>query len=270
MKKRVVVVSDFHCGHNVGLTPPTWQYRKKTKGSTKRNKWGQTQHDLWQNFVKILKSIDGYDICLFLGDAIDGKGMRGGCVETITGSMYEQCDMAVKVFDTMRLYANKGFQIHGVYGTDYHVSIDGEDAEDVIAERAGFASIGGHNWIDVNGCIFDIKHKIGSSGIPHGRFTAVAKEMLWAQQWAIREQAPMPNVVLRGHAHYYAQASGTDWMTMICPALQGMGSKFGIRQCSGLVDWGLMHFDIGNKGEILDHQVHTVKIDSQTAKAVKA
>jgi len=260
-KKRVIVMGDTHCGHNIGLTPPAWQYGWKSDGSTKRNKWAKTQKELWRAYDKILKSLEPYDVLLFMGDAIDGKGFRSGGVEQVSCSMAEQADMAAHAINHTRKYArNKNYKIFGVYGTDYHVAIDGEDAEDIVAREAGFEKIAGHDWIDINGCIFDIKHKVGSSGIPHGRHTAMAKEYLWAQHWAMTGQAPKPDVVLRAHVHYSTFAGGPDWLALTTPALQGMGSRFGVRQCSGLVDWGMVHFDVNNDGSY-DWNIHTVKLD---------
>jgi hypothetical protein len=267
MRKRVLVMSDMHCGHNIGLTPPAWQYKHTSGGSTKRNKWGKTQRELWNAYKKLLRSVAPYDVLLFLGDAIDGKGLRSGGVENVTSSIAEQCDMAAYALNYTRTHArNNKYKIFGVYGTDYHVAVDGEDAEDNVARQAGFEKLAGHDWIDVNGCVFDIKHKVGSSGIPHGRHTAMAKEYLWAKEWAMSGQAPKPDVVLRGHVHYSNFAGGPDWLAATCPALQGMGSRYGVRQCSGLVDWGIMTFDVENDGS-WDFNIHTVKLDSHKTEA---
>ena len=44
-----------------------------------------------------------------------------------------------------------------------------------------------------------------------------------------------------------------------------MGSKFGARVCEGKVNWGLMHFDINEKGEVVGWDKHLVNIESQKA-----
>jgi hypothetical protein len=162
----------------------------------------------------------------------------------------------------------KGVKQYGVFGTPYHTGYE-EDWELPVAENAGWEKVGNHEWIDVNGCVFDLKHKIGSSAIPHGRGTAILRDMLWNDLWAMRELQPKARVMLRGHAHYYMGVDTDDCAGFICPALQGWGTKFGSRECSGLVHWGLMHFDVDQKGNIVNWGKHIKKIELQVAKASK-
>lgn len=57
---------------------------------------------------------------------------------------------------------------------------------------------------------------------------------------------------LRGHVHYFnycgGSSGGRHWLAVTVPALQGPGSKYGVRQCSGTVDFGLIHFDVDDHG----------------------
>jgi hypothetical protein len=172
-----------------------------------------------------------------------------------------QVEMA---FDALSIINAK--EIHISYGTGYHTGNE-EDFEKILARRLK-ATIRSQEWIDVNGCVFDVKHHVGSSGIPHGRHTATAKEHLWNQLWAERELQPKSNVILRSHVHYYGHCGGTDWLAMTLPALQGMGSKYGARRCSGLVDFGMVEFDVNTKGE-WSWTPHLAKIQGQVRKARK-
>jgi hypothetical protein len=268
MGKRILVVTDPHSGHRSGLTPPAYQQRPVAKSSVKRNKFAAMQSQNWQAWKKLLRKYQPFDMMFHLGDAIDGTGFRSGGTELITTSLEEQVDMAVDVCNSVRMHGKKGFKIYGVHGTPYHTaSGDGDDWDSVLAEQAGWESIGSHEWIDVNGCVFDLKHKVGSSSIPHGRHTAMAKEKLWNQLWA--DGQPQANVVLRGHVHYHSFCGGPGWLAMTLPALQGAGSKFGARQCSGTVDWGVTVFDVDNKGQF-DWTCDTVQFKDQVAKAVRA
>jgi hypothetical protein len=261
---RVVAMGDPHCGHLVGLTPPAWQQPMKRTDTTKRNKYAKVQRELWHEYKRLLKSLEPINHLLFLGDAIDGDGKKSGGTELITTDRQEQSDMAVECINQVRCYASKKYSIVGVFGTGYHTG-NQEDWENRVAEQAGFAKIGSHEWPSVNGCVFDIKHKVGSSTIPHGRGTAVLKEMLWNDLWSKNDMQPDARIVIRGHAHYYIGIDTRDKSGFVLPALQGMGSKFGARQCSGIVDWGMMHFDIDHKGNVVNWDKHLVKITAQRA-----
>ena len=51
------------------------------------------------------------------------------------------------------------------YGTPYHFGI-GEDWEYIVAEKVGAFKIGSQEWPEVNGVIFDFKHKVENTTVP--------------------------------------------------------------------------------------------------------
>jgi len=267
MKKRGIIISDPHCGHLCGLTPPAYQIKTRKGGTTKRNKWAKLQEELWAAYADMLKKYGPFDFGLSGGDTLDGKGERSGGSECVTTDREEQVDMGVDVHNQVRLNANKGFEWVGVYGTAYHTGNE-EDWENILAQRAGFKKIGSHEWVNVNGCVFDLKHHIGSSSIPHGRHTAIARDRLWNVMWAERNLTPKASVILRGHVHYHSFCGGPGWVAITMPALQGMGTKYGSRRCSGLVDWGIIVVDVDTDGSF-DWHAETVQIQAQKAQIVR-
>lgn len=245
MKKRVLFISDTHCGSRVGLTPPEWQYKTENLGDA-YSKFAKVQIELWNFYAKAITDLQPIDILIHCGDAIDGKGERSGSSECITADRTEQTEMAAACINYAK--ANK-VVLH--YGTPYHVGTD-EDWEKVLADKITAETfIEGHSFPLINGVQFDIKHKIGSSGIPHGRFSAIARDKLWNTVWHSRaEQQPKAGVLIRGHVHYYAMCEQMGWRAFTMPALQGYGSKYGTRQCSGTVDIGMIVADITDNGSI--------------------
>jgi hypothetical protein len=225
--KRLFAGGDFHCGHRSGLTCPEYQY---VPG------WKELQAECWNWFVRTVNALKPFDVAIWNGDLIDGRGERSGATELITTDRKQQCQMAVAAIKVV------GAPVNVItYGTPYHTGAE-EDWEAWIAEQVG-ATIGGHEWVEVEGVVFDAKHKVGSSGIPHGRHTAVAKENLWNLMWAEKDYAPRARVFLRSHVHYHAHCGTPQYLAMTLPALQGPGSKYGVRQCSGVVDYGFCTFD---------------------------
>lgn len=233
--KRMVVMSDLHCGHKVGLTPPRWHNQHDEK-------LYKIQKELWGFYTSAIDELGQIDILVVNGDAIDGTGHRAGGTDQKTTDRLEQVDMAVECID----YALAGV-VRMTYGTPYHTG-NGEDFEQVIADKVG-GKIEGHAFFDINGNIFDIKHKIGGSSVPHGRYTALARDKLWNTVWNNRdEQQPNAGVLIRSHVHYHADCGNHLWRAITTPALQGFGSKYGIRQCSGVVDIGFLVFEIEDDG----------------------
>lgn len=259
---------DFHCGHLVGLTPPDYQIKSIDGISSKHNKFFQIQKELWLKFADIIDKLPELDFAVFNGDLIDGKGLKSGGTEQITTDMNKQCDMAVAVIDYVRNKCKKDYKFIATYGTDYHVGTGGDDWENIIAERAHLDKIGSHEWLDVNGLVFDIKHHLGSSGIPTGRHSASAREGLWNDLWSLSKMQPKADVIIRSHVHYYTHCANSSKLCMTLPALQGMGSKYGSRRCSGTVDWGVVLFEIKDKNDFNFYPyIHNIK--SQMARAMK-
>jgi hypothetical protein len=239
--KRLVIISDLHCGHRAGLTPPGWQYQEN-QDDHERNNFGKAQREIWNFYSETIDSLKPIDIIICNGDAIDGKGERSGGTEQLESDRTKQVEIAAQCIN----YADAKAKII-IYGTQYHTGKE-EDFEKLLGEAVGAYKVGGHEWLDVNGLIFDFKHFISSSIIPHGRYTAIARDALWNKIWSMDDMQPNAEIIIRSHVHYHRYAGEPGCLMMTTPALQGFGSKFGVRMCSGRVDVGFVHFDVEDDG----------------------
>jgi len=228
----------------------------------KRGKWVALQRALWDRYIGLIRKVGKVDLLIVAGDCIDGDGAKSGGTELITADRNQQAEMAVRVIQEWT--AKK---IVMCYGTDYHVG-PVENYEDTIADKVGADKIGAHEWIDVNGLILDVKHHIGSSSVPHGAGTAIAREALWNSLWAARREQPQSDIIVRGHIHTYYRFETALWSGVTLPALQGMGSRFGQRRCSRTVDWGLVWLDVRGKHDY-DFNPEIVRFNEQRAKVLK-
>ncbi len=235
--KRGIALGDTHCGCLSGLTPPRFMIPEK-----RSKHLHQLQAKAWHEYEKIRKDIGQIDFLIGNGDLIDGKGSRSGGTEIMEPDLIDQCEMAI---DCLLPWNAKKTVL--TYGTAYHVNAEsGEDFENIIAHALN-AEIKSHAFINIDGVVFDVKHHCGSSGIPHGRHTAIAKERLWNLLWSEREEQPKSNILLRSHVHHHTFAGGPGWLAMTLPALQLAHTKYGARRCNGTIDWGLVYFEIENR-----------------------
>lgn len=234
--KRLVIISDLHCGHRAGLTPPGWGYSEDSESETRRH-FAKLQRLQWEWFSETIAALQPIDTLLVNGDAIDGKGERSGGTELFEADRHEQAAIAARCISEAR--AKK---VYIIRGTPYHVGKE-EDFEDTVAQLVEADHIGYHDWIDVEGVIFDCKHKTSSSVIPHGRHTGPARAKLWNSLWAERGLQPKAHVIVRSHVHYLDYSGDATGLVMVTPALQSFGSKYGAAQCEGTVDVGLVNFD---------------------------
>jgi hypothetical protein len=226
--KRLLVISDLHCGHISGL--------RKEKG-----------FKYWDSFAGEIDKLKPFDVCLCNGDAIDGKGERSGGTEQLTTDRKQQKDMAIEILE----YIDAKEYIF-TYGTPYHVGKE-EDWEKLIADHFD-AQIHSQALFSVQDVWFHAKHKIGSSSIPHGRYTALARQHMWNLYWTDIGGSERADVFIRSHVHYCEECSspGAKWRAITTPALQGWGSKFGQRMCEGTIDFGFLVFDVPPTGKEYD------------------
>lgn len=249
---RMVILSDLHCGHAVGLTPPEYHYAMpKKKENNWRYKVAKVQRETWNWWEKDIAEVreeKPIDLTVLNGDAIDGRGEKSGGTELTAVDRFTQADMAVTIMKMAK--ARKYKQ---TYGTGYHTG-NYEDYEDYICKELGNtkgvekATIGDHAWVNCNGTMFDFKHHVGGSGTPYGQFTPVAKDKVWNSLWSLRDEQPNADVIIRSHVHTHTFCGEYDWLAITTPALQGMGSKFGSRRCSKRINIGYLVFDIAADG----------------------
>lgn len=246
----VGVISDLHCGHKKGIVPPNWQ-----ESRDQEERWG-----LYKHMVKQRQRIAPIDLLINNGDAIEGKGTRSGGTELITSDRLVQCEMAQQAIE---LWDADNYLL--TYGTASHTGMD-EDFEDVLAKNLG-ARIFGELFVELEGVPCSFKHKVGSSAAAtHTRWTALMKEKSWDTVWAQeKSQHPESRVLVRSHVHYhvYGGKKGIKpWVALTTPALQGLGSKYGERICTGLVDWGITWMFFSN-GELTDWDVEMITVESE-------
>lgn len=250
---RVLLWGDAHCGSNVGLTPPAYQtiYTSNPKNEEHRtqNKWANLQRESWnwyKNKIELLKPIDKL---FYLGDGIDGTGYRAGGTDLIQIDRKVQVQMAIECLEQIEAKS-----ITMVYGTPYHTG-QAEDFEMDIAQHFK-CKIGGHEWEYVNGCTFDLKHKQGNCDNPA---TGLWQQIRDHREWAGLGEQPKADVLIRAHIHRFAILRLEDCIGISIPALQTYGTKFGARQCSRKVQFGLVALDVWPDGEVMEH-VHIAKL----------
>jgi len=235
-RKRILVMSDGHAGHRAGLTPPKWW------GNLTYDKWADLRSELWTKWAAKIDSLKPIDFLFYVGDAVDGAGTSSGGSELITPDLHDQVEMAV---ETVR-YVDAD-QIVMVYGTPYHTGII-TDFERDIAKEVKAVSISSQEWPQINGVTFDLKHKIANTSIPHGKGAALSKEWLWNLVHKECDNAqPNVDIFIRGHVHYFFHVEDVNWQGFILPGMQGLGSKYGSRQVSGIVHFGFIWFDIEDR-----------------------
>lgn len=239
--ERYLITSDFHTGHQLGLTPPGYK-RNFPKGPGQKIARQNKLYSEW--FYINMEKYKPYDVAIVNGDAIDGSGILSGGVEQITTDRTVQVEMAVKIINSF-----EADQVYMTFGTPYHGGKE-EDWEKLIATEVG-AEIEDEMDIDANGLIINIKHHSGRSNIPWGRPGRIAKDWYDNLLASIAGRNERANIVIRSHVHYFTEVGAaypTRWKAYTTPALMGYGPKYA-RKLSGGVDFGFLIIDVQKGGD---------------------
>ena len=259
--KRVVVISDLHCGSRCGLTPPGWQY-SYSSSDKERQKFAKIQFEMWDWFSKEMDSLKPIDILIGNGDLIDGKGEKSGGIEQLESDRNKQVEIAAEC-----IKYTEAKSIYLIRGTPYHTG-KSEDFENNVAKEVKAKKIGNHEWYDVMGLVFDVKHFITRSIIPHGRHTAISRENLFNMIWNEVQQQPRADIFIRAHVHYYTFCGYDNKLMITLPSLQAYKTKIVQSISNTKVDIGFVSFDIESKEEY-SWKAHLLNPVYQAAKALK-
>ena len=239
MPKTGIIISDLHCGHLFGLTPPDYQI--SPDDDRQLGKAAEWEQKTWAWYESQAKAIGHVDRLILNGDAIDGVGLKSGGTELITSDRRRQVQMAKACVEAFDFDA-----VTVIRGTAYHTG-EQEDWEDILADMLG-THAQDHAWLEYAGCIIDLKHHIGSSTVPGAIPPALTRESVWNAMWAEREMQPRANVFIRSHLHHFYEAGDGTFLCLVTPALQGW-TKYGSRRLSKTVSFGFLEFSITDKGE---------------------
>ena len=113
--KRVLILSDLHCGHQLGLTPPKYQ-----------NHFREIQNIGWNFYAENVNKLGPVDLCILGGDLVDGPARKGSTQHIATDMLIQQ-KIAMECLEQV-----KTKKMVFVRGTPFHTQNDME-YEDAVA-----------------------------------------------------------------------------------------------------------------------------------------
>ena len=215
----------------LGLAPPEYN------GGGERAE--KVRKEIWNAYIETLKVLKPFYAVICNGDMIDGRNDKSGGQELICIKAKDQIEIAekcIKQLECDNLYFSAG--------TPYHVGQE-QNFEEILAQRFN-KEVEKILDLDFDGWQVNAKHHIGSSSIPHGRFTAGARAQLWNALKADGGNYPKSDIIIRSHCHYYTQARYSKKIMITTPCLQAPFTIFG-NKCDGIVNLGFMYIDFEPK-----------------------
>ena len=237
---RTLWLSDMHCGSNAGLTPPDFW---------KLSRMSEFNQQVWEALSVLLGKIGKVDKIVTMGDLTEGDAVRSGCRDVWSPLAQDQAECAASALKSIReAVGTPECAIHGIKGTSSHTVFGGVDAEELVAEKCGFASLEFEDYFDFEGHVVHAKHNIGGNGMPHTRGNKLSTTNMWNLFEHDIGVAPRAQSFIRGHLHHYEMRGNARYTAMICPCLCGPFGEFGQRKCDGNINMGFMVSESDGEG----------------------
>ena len=208
MKKRkseirnIIVISDTHCGCQLGLMPPQVPLDNGLtvmQSALQKKMWAMWL-EFWNKWVPEVTQGEPF-ILVHNGDAIDG--VHHNSTTQISHNLTDQKRIAEMVLAPQIKKAARYFHIRG---TEAHVGQSGADEEELAGTLKAIPDqLGNHArwdlWLRLRGALVHFTHHIGTTSSAAYESTAVWKEMAEAYNEAGRWNDEPPDVVVRSHRH---------------------------------------------------------------------
>jgi len=208
-----VVISDLHCGSDVGLWPDNHITSTGNKIGIGNNLHQQWLWQCWQDKDEVIKNHFGNDpfVLIVNGDCIEGR--HHGSSEVVTALNY---DHTLAAIECLLPLSTKASATYMTAGTECHVS----DWEKMIANEIHAKWLGNKGLLEFNGVLMDVAHHMPTSSRAYLEAGAMSITMGNARQNYSRVGHRVPRVYLRGHRHTGGIFNDGSGIFMVTPAWQ--------------------------------------------------
>lgn len=219
--KNIVGISDTHFGSQYSICPPKVKLDAGgfyTPSVIQRKLW-----TYWEDFWEwTYDHLDGAPFVLaHIGDVIDGQ--HHGSVDTVSGNLEDQTDIAV---NALKPHVNKAHKYFQIRGTEAHSGKSAQE-EEAIAKALGAErdkETGAYSryelTIKFGPEIVHFAHHIGTTTSTAYESSALMREIATAfvesGQWGV----PPATIYVRGHRHRYMEVKARKTRIVVCPGWQ--------------------------------------------------
>lgn len=205
--KLAVVVSDLHCGSEVGLSPREFKLRRGNVVSIGGNVCQAWLADEWERAVsRVAEIVNGEPAVLVVnGDATEGVHHHNNA-DLVAAEIERHLEMAQECLKPLLKICRRRFVVKG---TECHT----KELEDLLAERIKAETGKARDkWlIEVHGCLVDAAHHMGVTSRAYLEGSGMSITMGNARVNYARLGQVLPKVFLRAHRHcggWFCDGSG--------------------------------------------------------------
>lgn len=220
-QRRILVLSDTHCGSTVGLMPPEFETCEEV--TVKQNAFQKRMWLAWMGMVEKAKASGPFDLVLN-GDLIEGIHHR--TTEVFSADPADHVLCAQHVLQPLAEHAET---VYVVRGTAAHT---GPSTEHGLAVKLGAVSntkarpAFDRLELTRNGCPCVFSHHMPTTARPWTEATGLGVNAAAHQLEAARAGEAIPRVVVSGHRHRFGLHMDSFSVSVALPAWQGL-TRFG-------------------------------------------
>lgn len=240
--KKVLAISDTHCGAVSGLLPPNY-YNKDRDIHLQQTR---VQEFLWDFWKAMCSEVGHVDIVICNGDIIDGCNRHSQGKDVLISDIMVQCDIACQL-----LHMIDADKFIFTQGSGYHVN-DNPSADEMICKMMGGEWYSWFGDILIDNIRINIQHETSFSKDPSGRFNSQRKD---ANQ--LKLQGDESDIYIRSHTHYFAYSGDSNSMTVVTPCWKGMDG-FVSKKSQMRPDNGYVLFNIEGSNYSWDYNIFKI------------
>ena len=221
---QAVIISDLHCGCQMGLCPPTpitLDGGGTYNSSDLQKKVWLWWREFWDSWVPVVTRGEPY-IVVLAGDTTEGR--HHNSVTQISQNLADQRNIAIEILSPIIDKIGNG-KLYMIRGTESHVGASGEN-EEMLAQALNAVpdDIGNYArnglWMQLggeNGMLVHVLHHIGTSSSTAYETSALMREYNESLVESARWQLKPPQIVVRAHRHRFSEIKiPTAWGDGIC------------------------------------------------------
>lgn len=240
--KRILILSDLHCGSQFGLLPPDY-YNKERDLTLHQSK---IQDFLWDHWMQMIKDVGTVDKVICNGDIIDGTNYKGQGKDLLTTDVYVQCDIAKTCLNMIKCN-----EFIFTQGSGYHVGHN-ISADEVLCNMMGGKWYGYFGDLIIDNITMNVMHWGSYSKRSGSRFNS--------QQVMVNElllEDTSADIFIRSHTHYFAFSGTSKSLVVNTPCWKGLDGHCSVTS-QQRPDNGYVLFNINGADYSWDHVVFKV------------
>ena len=207
---RIAVVNDLHVGSKYAIVPDNW---KMIDGESTAPQNAGARY-LWQKYQEYIEEFKKPDILVVNGDAVDAQQHLSHKREVWATDPLDQIALAEHLINMW-----EAKEIYVVYGTGFHVELEGLMLERILAKRISARGVGWKLRQTFNTAICSFAHHVPVSKVSwQYRTTPLAQQLVLDK---LENEDQPANLLVRSHAHYFAYAGFSNQLAVITPGFQG-------------------------------------------------